>query len=364
MAGAAPRVRYLAGFCCPLGGLAAGKPRVLYHEAEVFLSTGSELVYVYDQEGGLLTAAFRFPDQVWHLELLAPRRLLYALCARRGLYCLSLDHPGRSRSTSRDDRDSEDGDQPSPVIPVDPDACILPDAALCAFTVLDSVLVTLVQGPARWKMQLFEQPCPGEDPRPGGQIGEVELSTYTPPAGVPGKPAAPHFLPVLCCVSPSGSRVPCDLLGDPGGFTLEDALFGLLFGADATLLQSPVVLCGLPDGQLCCVILKALVTSRSAPGDPNALVKILHHLEEPVIFIGALKTEPQAAEAAENFLPDEDVHSDCLVALGHHGRMLAIKASWDESGKLVPELREYCLPGPCALRCLWRGWPRVPQHPF
>ncbi|KAI2585617.1 FAAP100 isoform 5 [Pan troglodytes] len=97
MAGAAPRVRYLAGFCCPLGGLAAGKPRVLCHEAEVFLSTGSELVYVYDQEGGLLTAAFRFPDQVWHLELLAPRRLLYALCARRGLYCLSLDHPGRSR---------------------------------------------------------------------------------------------------------------------------------------------------------------------------------------------------------------------------------------------------------------------------
>ncbi|XP_011718493.2 Fanconi anemia core complex-associated protein 100 isoform X2 [Macaca nemestrina] len=346
MASAAPRVRYLAGFCCPLGGLAAGKPRVLYHEAEVFLSTGSELVYVYDQEGGLLTAAFRFPDQVWHLELLAPRRLLYALCARRGLYCLSLDHPGRSRSTSRDDRDSEDGDQPSPVIPVDPDACILPDAALCAFTVLDSVLVTLVQGPARWKMQLFEQPCPGEDPRPGGQIGEVELSTYAPPAGVPGKPADPHFLPVLCCVSPSGSRVPRDLLGGPGGFTLEDALFGLLFGADATLLQSPVVLCGLPDGQLCCVILKALVTSRSAPGDPNALVKILHHLEEPVIFIGALKTEPQAAEAAENFLPDKDVHSDCLVALGHHGRMLAIKASWDESGKLVPELREYCLPGP------------------
>ncbi|XP_032097248.1 Fanconi anemia core complex-associated protein 100 isoform X4 [Sapajus apella] len=345
MAGAAPRVRYMAGFRCPLGGLAASKPRVLCHEAEVFLSTGRELVYVYDQEGGLLTAAFRFPDQVRHLELLAPRRLLYALCARRGLYCLSPDRPGRSRSTSQDDGDSEDSDQPCPVIPVDPDACVLPDAALCAFTVLDSVLVTLVQGPARWKMQLFERPSPGEDARPGGQIGEVELSTYTPPAGVPGKPAAPHFLPVLCCVSPSGSRVPHDL-GGSGGFSLEDALFGLLFGADATLLQSPVVLCGLPDGQLCCVILKALVTSSSAPGDPNGLVKILHHLEEPVIFIGALKTEPPAAEAAENLLPDEDVHSDCLVALGHQGRMLAIKASWDESGKLVPELREYHLPGP------------------
>lgn len=54
MAGLAPRVEYLAGFCCPLGGLAAGKPRVLCHGPEVFLSTGSELVYVYDREGRLL----------------------------------------------------------------------------------------------------------------------------------------------------------------------------------------------------------------------------------------------------------------------------------------------------------------------
>ncbi|KAL2764538.1 Fanconi anemia core complex-associated protein 100 isoform b, partial [Daubentonia madagascariensis] len=344
MAGAAPRVRYLAGFCCPLGGLASGRPRVLCHEAEVFLSTGGELVYVYDQEGGLLTAAYRFPGQVWHLELLALRRALYVLCARKGIYCLSLDQ--LSRSTSQGDGDSEDGELPSCVIPVGPEACVLPDASLCAFTVLDGTLITVVQGPAQWKMQLFEHPCPGEDPQPGGQIGEVELSTYTLPAGVPGKPADPRFLPVLCYVSPPASRVPHGHLWGSGSFTLKEALFGLLFGADATLLESPVILCGLPDGQLCCVVLKALVTSRSAPSDPKALVKILHHLEEPVIFIGALRTEPQAEEAAEVTPSGEDVHSDCLVALGHSGRMLAIKASWDKSGNLVPELREYCLPGP------------------
>ncbi|XP_014386718.1 PREDICTED: Fanconi anemia core complex-associated protein 100-like [Myotis brandtii] len=77
----------------------------------------------------------------------------------------------------------------------------------------------------------------------------------------------------------------------------------------------------------------------SAPGDPKALVRILHHLEEPVAFIGALRTEPSAEGP-------EDADLDCLVALGHHGRTLAIKASWDEAGSLVPELREYCLPGP------------------
>lgn len=232
------------------------------------------------------------------------------------------------------------------MIHVDPDACVLPDAALCAFTVLDDVLVTLAQGPTQWKMQLFECPRAGEEPRPGGQVGEVQLSTCTPPGGVPGEPTAPCFLPVLCCVFPPDSRAPHGHPQGCGCFMLEEALFGLLFGVDATLLQSPVVLCGLPDGQLCCVALKALVTSELAPGDPKVLVKILHHLEEPVIFIGALRAEPQEEEAVRELLPVENVHSDCLVALGHQGRTLAIRASWSESGNLVPELREYYLPGP------------------
>ncbi|XP_021493075.1 Fanconi anemia core complex-associated protein 100 isoform X3 [Meriones unguiculatus] len=345
MAGASSCVHYLSDFCCPPGGRAAGKPHVLRHEAEVFLSTGREFVYVYDQEGGLLTAVYQFPDQVWHLQLLALRRALYVLCARTGIYCLSLDSP-RRRSASQACEDTEDEAHPCPVIHVDPDACVLPDAALCAFTVLDDVLVALVQGPTQWKMQLFERPYPGEEPQPGGQIGEVELSTSTPPGGVPGKLAAPCFLPVLCCVFPPGSRAPHGHPQGCGCLVLEEALFGLLFGVDATLLQSPVVLCGLPDGQLCCVVLKALVTSGSAPGDPKVLVKILHHLEEPVVFIGALRTEPYPEEAAADLPPGENEHSDCMVALGHQGRTLAIKASWSASGNLVPELREYCLPGP------------------
>ncbi|XP_066092195.1 Fanconi anemia core complex-associated protein 100 isoform X3 [Saccopteryx bilineata] len=337
MAGLAPRVDYLTGFSCPVAGPAGGKPHVLCLGAEIFLSTGRELVYVYDLEGRQLTAVYRLPAPVWHLEVLALRRVLYILCAQRGIYCLSLDQA--SRSVNQSDRDDEDSEPPV-VIPVDPDTCVLPDATLCAFTVLDHVLITLAQGPTLWKMQLFECPCPGEDPRPPCQIGEVELSTYTPPAGSPQKPTVPCFLPVLYSVSPPpGSRYPHSHLQCPRGFMLERALFGLLFGTDASILESPVILCGLPDGQLCSVVLKTLVTSRLAPGGPNALVRILHHLEEPVIFIGTLRTEPLAEDI-------EDAYSDCLVALGHHGRTLAVKASWDEAGNLVPELREYCLPGP------------------
>ncbi|XP_027968465.1 Fanconi anemia core complex-associated protein 100 isoform X1 [Eumetopias jubatus] len=340
MAGLEPRVEYLESFRCPLGGLAAGKPRVLCHGAEIFVSTGSEFVYVYDQEGRLLTAVYRFPGQVWHLELWAPRRLLYVLCAQKGIYCLSLDQASRSvNQGDGDDRGSEDSEPPCAAVPVHPDACLLPDDTLCTFTVVDDMLVTLAQGPARWKVQLSDCPCPGEDARPRGQIGEVELSTSSPLAGAPGEPTAPHILPVLCCVCPPGSSALQGRTRGSRGCLLEQALFGLLFGVDASLLESPVILCGLPDGQLCCVVLKTLVTSRLSPGDPKALVKILHHLEEPVVFIGALKTESLAEDA-------EDTHPDCLVALGHDGRILAIKASWDEAGTLVPELREYQLPGP------------------
>ncbi|XP_051685454.2 Fanconi anemia core complex-associated protein 100 [Oryctolagus cuniculus] len=341
MAGAEPRVRYLAGFRCPLGGLAAGTARVLRHGAEVFLCAGSEFVYVYDQEGGLLSAVYQFPGRVWHLELLPLRRALYVLCAREGVYCLPLDRP--DRSPRRDAADGEDGELPSPVIPVGPDACVLPGAGLCTFAVLDDALVTLEQGPAQWKVRLLERPCPGQEPRPDAQIGEVELAACAPSAG---QPEDPRFLPVLCCVSPPGSGAPRGAPPAHGGFVLGEALFGLLFGADAALLESAVVLCGLPDGQLCCVVLKALVTSRSAPGDPKALVRILHHLEEPVVFLGALRTEPRARDTAEDGLAAEDTHADCLVALGHHGRALAIKAGWNEAGSLVPQLREYRLPGP------------------
>ncbi|XP_035890147.1 Fanconi anemia core complex-associated protein 100 [Phyllostomus discolor] len=345
MAGLAPRVDYLAGFSFPVGGLAAGKPRVLRLGAEILLSTGRELVYVFDSGGRQLTAVYRFPGQVWHLEVLALRRMLFVLCAWSGVYCLSLDQAGRSVSQS--ERDEEDSEPPAPVIPVDPDACVLPDATLRAFTVLDGALVTLAQGTAQWKLQLFECPGPGQA-RPLGKTGEVELSASTPPAGGPGKPEAPRFLPVLCCVSPPGCGASHGLQRGPRGFVLEGALFGLLFGMDATLLESPVVLCGLPDGQLCCVILKTLVTCSSAPGDPKALVRTLHHLEEPVIFIGALRTEPLPEDG-------EDTRCDCLVALGHRGRTLAVKASRDGAGSPVPELREYCLPGPVLCAACGRG---------
>uniref|UniRef100_A0A7N5K0P5 Uncharacterized protein n=1 Tax=Ailuropoda melanoleuca TaxID=9646 RepID=A0A7N5K0P5_AILME len=45
--------------------------------------------------GCMREAVYRFPGQVWHLELSALRRLLYVLCAQKGIYSLPLDQASR-----------------------------------------------------------------------------------------------------------------------------------------------------------------------------------------------------------------------------------------------------------------------------
>uniref|UniRef100_A0A8B9SI68 Fanconi anemia-associated protein of 100 kDa n=1 Tax=Anas platyrhynchos TaxID=8839 RepID=A0A8B9SI68_ANAPL len=329
MAHVCPRVDYLAGFCCPVGGLVAGKPRVLCHDNEIFLSNGTEFVYVYDQEGKVLKAVSRCPDQVWHVELLPQPRQLYILCAHSGIYCVALEH--RRRATAKE------SDCPSGVFPVDSDACIFPDSSLCMFTLLNAFVVTLSQAQDKWWMKLHELPRPDE----------VGFCPGPPPAA-PEDGAPSRFLPVLCCASSPGTAGSGEGPWCSGGFVLEEPLFSLLFGIDAAMLESPMILCGFPDGQLCSVPLKALSSSPPADGchdvsSPDPPVKILHHLEEPIVFIGALRTERRAAE-------DEPIFGatgcDCVVAVGHYGKMVAVQGRTSARMATVPELREYSLRGP------------------
>nr|XP_013806573.1 PREDICTED: Fanconi anemia-associated protein of 100 kDa [Apteryx mantelli mantelli] len=349
MAHVGHRVDYLAGFCCPVGGLVSGKPRVLCHENEIYLSNGSEFVYVYDQEGKVLKAVYKCPDQVWHMELLPLPKQLYILCAHSGIYCVSLDQ--QSRLMEQTDGDGQESNCPSGVFPVDSDACIFPDSTLCTFTLLNNFVITLSQAQGKWWMKLHELPHPEQESPPYRQISEVGFCPGPEP-GDEGDGPPSRFLPVLCCASSPGTVGSGEGLWCSGGFVLEEPLFSLLFGIDAAMLESPMILCGFPDGQLCSVPLKALSSSQTADGchdvssqDPP--VKILHHLEEPIVFIGALRTERRAAEEEE--AEDEqlfgDAGCDCVVAVGHYGKMVAVKADQREEAT-VPELREYYLRGP------------------
>ncbi|NXV81913.1 FP100 protein, partial [Atlantisia rogersi] len=347
MAHVGHRVDYLAGFCCPVGGLVAGKPRVLCHENEIYLSNGSEFVYVYDQEGKVLKAVYRCPDQVWHVELLPQPRQLYILCAHSGIYSVSLEQQGRLMEQT--DGDGQESNCPSGVFPVDSDACIFPDSSLCMFTLLNNFVITLSQAHGKWWMRLHELPRPGEESPPYRQVSEVGFCPGPQP-GDEGDGPPSRFLPVLCCASSPGTVGSGEGLWCSGGFVLEEPLFSLLFGIDAAMLESPMILCGFPDGQLCSVPLKALSSSPAVDGchdvsNQDPPVKILHHLEEPIVFIGALRTERRGAEDAEDEQLFGDAGCDCVVAVGHYGKMVAVKADQREEAT-VPELREYYLRGP------------------
>ncbi|XP_054834732.1 Fanconi anemia core complex-associated protein 100 [Eublepharis macularius] len=337
MAQVGHRVDYLAGFCCPVGGLAAGKPRVLCHGNQIYLSNGTEYVYVYDQEGRLMKAVYRFPDQVWHVELLPAHQQLYILCAGVGIYCVSLDYQSRLAKQT----DGEENDCFSTVLPMGSSACTFPDATLCTFTLLNDVLVTLSQVQGKWCMNLHKLPsAEDQENLPRQPISHVDITTCT---SNDADVSLAHFLPVLCCASSPGTSDSKEGLRHSGGFILEEPLFSLLFGIDAAMLDSPMILCGFPDGQLCSVPLKTL-SSPDSPCREDSPVKILHHLEEPVVFIGALRTERKSPDAEEQ-PAFGDLGCDCVVALGHYGKMVAIKAAPGDEVK-VPELREYYLQGP------------------
>ncbi|NWW98302.1 FP100 protein, partial [Caloenas nicobarica] len=347
MAQVGHRVDYLAGFCCPVGGLVAGKPRVLCHENEIYLSNGSEFVYVYDQEGKVLKAVYQCPEQVWHVELLPQPRQLYILCAHSGIYCVSLEQ--QSRLTEQTDGDGQETNCPSGVLPVEADACVFPDSSLCMFTLLNNFVITLSQADGKWWMKLHELPRPEQEGPPYRQVSEVGFCPGPVP-GDQGDTPPSRFLPVLCCASSPGTAGSGEGPWCSGGFLLEEPLFSLLFGIDAAMLESPMILCGFPDGQLCSVPLKALSSSPAVDGchdisNQDSPVKILHHLEEPIVFIGALRTEQRAVEDAEDEQLFGEAGCDCVVAVGHYGKMVAVKADQRDEAT-VPELREYYLRGP------------------
>lgn len=116
-------------------------------------------------------------------------------------------------------------------------------------------------------------------------------------------------------------------------FYLEPVLFKLLFGVDAALSKSPVIFCGLPDGRLCFLPMFL----------PGSQLRLLHSLEQPVVFVGA-----------SVFTETVPGHAQCLVALGELGRVLLIKTNngGQEAGGNTAGFTEGCVAGPVVCGCV------------
>ncbi|KAK5850618.1 hypothetical protein PBY51_001481 [Eleginops maclovinus] len=285
---------------------------------DVFLCTGSDEVYIFSTEGKILTAILQFPGPVSDLVQSHDKQCLYVAC-RSGVYCVSLQLLLSRVESSPADASSE--------LKISSESLVAAEEGVSSLLLVGSVLLTLSQRDESWMLTLYKS------------SNYEKLSSFSQVSGVghtEGKTMMRRS-PVLICVYASDalSSIPNSSSNEApneGHFHLDSVLFKLLFGIDVALAKSPIILCGLPDGCLCFLPLRL----------PGSRLRVLHSLEQPVVFVGAsiaTKTSP----------------GQCLVALGELGRVVVIKADKGGSSEArgnITALIEGCVPGPVVCGCV------------
>ncbi len=188
------------------------------------------------------------------------------------------------------------------------DSIVLKNASLQAFTIVEKILVTLSLHKSFWSFDLYEEP--GSRPlRKLTSFQVVTLNTWG--LDITEKNKSVSSPPVLTCIYPEVSTSVSSTHQSGLHPHLEPRLFRLLFGVDASLVNSPVILCGLPDGRICCLPL--LVPTLAGPrGEQRSPVRVLQSLEQPVVFIGTCISGEHGPQ--------------CLVAVGQRGKLLMVRS--------------------------------------
>lgn len=207
---------------------------------------------------------------------------------------------------------------------------VVPEKGASSLLSVGSELAMISRTNSHWMLTLY---------RSQGQTGakgcEMLASFSLPLASDSNEGAAVKRRPVLSCVhysaqTPSSVRASTPETAIDGHFCIDPILFKLLFGIDAALAGSPVVLCGLPDG---CLYFLPL-------GLPGSRPRALCSLEQAVIFVGASSIDKRAPE-----------HAQCLVAMGEQGRVVLIRMRKEEEACAVWFL-DRCLPGSLVCGCI------------
>ncbi|KAL6095259.1 faap100 [Pungitius sinensis] len=278
---------------------------------DVLLCTGIDEVYVFSSRERKLTAVIACPGPVTDLVESHDTQFLYVACAS-GVYCVSSRLLG-----------SRAGGSPGPAeLKLSPELLAFAEEGVLSLLLVGSVLLTLSQRDSSWILTQYRS-----------SDHQLLRSVRVPlVSGVEaGAKTGRRRRPLLTCVqppSPAASPPASD-----GRSRLEPLLFKLLFGIDAALAKSPVVLCGLPDGRLCFLPLRPV----------GSRLTVLHSLEQPVAFVGA-----SGATVAGGGL------ARCLVAVGEQGRVVLIKSDkgGSEGGGGRADFIEGCVPGPVTCGCV------------
>ncbi|XP_007886748.2 Fanconi anemia core complex-associated protein 100 [Callorhinchus milii] len=321
------------------------------------LCNGSRCVYVYyPRDGECQRVVYRLPNAVWHVELDWKQEWLYVLCAGSGIYCVSLNHQTSPDKETDHLKPSEDAAQSRKVggchVPlvhtVGADRCLSRDSELWSFILSDDVLVTVAKEGMNWRISTLRLPALGSELQKSGRVEETNVAFHPIfKSNLPGCEER-SSVPVFCCVYPETATNPWRGEGSDAHFSLDSSLFGLLFGVDASMVNAPMILCGLPDGQLCCFSLRLAGSAHTRASHGRSEVKgqmrVLHHLEQPVVYIGALALKQEVDTARET-------SCNCVVVVGKGGKVVVIKPNPQLEAVQAPDFVEYHLRGPIVCAC-------------
>ncbi|XP_008302584.1 Fanconi anemia-associated protein of 100 kDa [Stegastes partitus] len=291
---------------------------------DVFICTGSDEVYVFSTHERRLKAVFQLPGPATDLVESHDKQLVYVACAS-GVYCVNL----QSLLHSSQSAPPESSSSPTE-LKISSEFLVIEADGVSSLLLVGSVLLTLCQTDSSWLMTLYKTP---EQTQSSSYevLGSFSLPLVS--AVVQDDTESKggrRRSSVLICVH-SGDTAPSTV--PHGHFRLEPVLFKLLFGVEAALAKSPVIVCGLPDGRLCFLPLRL----------PGSRLRVLHSLEQPVVFVGAsvvMETGPG--------------HAQCLVAVGGQGRVVLIKTEkgGPEDGSSLAGFTEVCVSGPVECGCV------------
>ncbi|XP_072259589.1 Fanconi anemia core complex-associated protein 100 [Pyxicephalus adspersus] len=282
--------------------------------SDLYVCGGNEFLNVFCLEKKLITTVYLFPSTISHMELDSGSRQLYVLCAKSGIYLLEWDEMGRLLQEPNSTTQKEN----MTIHHIGPSFCCLQDPCISSFVLAGDVLVLAVQQPNEWKVNVFlRKSLRYEDPTP------VPSRKVT----LAAKVAMPdtRLQPILCCVSLWKEN---KVNGIPSNFLLEAQLFTRLFGVDVAMFDSPIILCGFPDGRVAYFPIKG---SDSCYENQSSL-KLLYHLEQPVVSIGATKTGSHDDRTEQPIRGSGKVPCDCVLLIGQKGSLMSVTSRGEREG--------------------------------
>lgn len=207
---------------------------------------------------------------------------------------------------------------------------VVPEKGVLSLLLVGSELVIISLKPPHWKLTLYRSQTVTNS-------FEMLTSFNLASSSDNNEERTVKRRPVLICVHYSNSSLSSVCSSPPetangGHVCIDPVLFKRLFGIDTALVESPVVLCGLPDGCLYFLPLRL----------PGSRPRVLYSLEQPVMFVGTSldKSGPE--------------HAQCLVAIGEHGRVVLVRTGQGqlEEGDNAACFLERLLPGSLVCGCI------------